>query len=70
MIPKNCYIDYRDFNNDEKLFDYLNNISIEEANKYLLNAHNYLNSKKVNRNLCEYFTAKILSEISNFQKNN
>lgn len=45
-IPKNCFIDFRDFKNYQKLLDYLNSISEDEYNNYIKNIENLLSDKK------------------------
>ena len=45
-VPKNCFIDKRDFNSYEELYDFIKNISDKEYIKYLDNIEDYLNSEK------------------------
>ena len=33
-VPENCFIDYRNFNNDQELIDFLENLSLDNANNY------------------------------------
>lgn len=46
FIPKNTFIDKRDFSNYEDLYLYLKNMSDSEYLKYLKNIENYLNSEQ------------------------
>jgi len=43
-IPKNCYIDYRNFKNNDEMLNHILNISESEYDTYLKNIKNYLNS--------------------------
>jgi len=43
-IPKNCFIDKRDYKTYEELYAFLNKMDDEEYMKYLINIENYLNS--------------------------
>lgn len=45
-IPKNCFIDFRDFKDYQKLLDYLNSISEDEYNGYIKNIENLLLDEK------------------------
>jgi len=52
-VPKNCFIDRRDFQTDEELYSYLKNMSEEEHAEYLQNIRIYLQSEK-----CQLFSLK------------
>lgn len=43
-IPKNCFIDARDFDNLEKLFEYMNTLSPQNAQEYISNGQEFLYS--------------------------
>lgn len=45
-IPKNCFIDYRDFENYEELLKYLNSISEDVYNEYIENIQKLLKNQK------------------------
>lgn len=45
-IPKECFIDKREFDSYEKLYKYMKNMSDEEYMNYLDNIENFLNSDK------------------------
>lgn len=62
-VPANCFIDYRNFNNDRQLIDFLENFTLNDANKYLYNAQKFLLSKDIKRNKCEFFAETIIDEI-------
>ncbi|MFI5343817.1 MAG: glycosyltransferase family 10 domain-containing protein [Chlamydiales bacterium] len=57
-IPKNCFIDRRDFVSDEDLYRFLKNMTKEEHEEYVNNINNYLSSEQVK-----------LFSIDNFVKN-
>lgn len=62
-VPENCFIDYRSFNNDQQLIDFLENFTLNDANKYLYNAQKFLLSKDIKKNKCEFFAETIIDEI-------
>ena len=45
-IPKRCYVDYRDFDTREDLYQFLKNMKKETYEQYLVNIRNFLNSKE------------------------
>lgn len=45
-IPKDCFIDFRDFNNYEKLLTFLNSIDENRYNRYIENIQKLLDNKK------------------------
>jgi alpha(1,3/1,4) fucosyltransferase len=44
-VPKTCFIDKRDFESYEKLYEYINNMSNEEYTEYIKNIRTYLKSE-------------------------
>lgn len=64
LIPKECFIDYRDFKSDKDLAVYLKSIDVNKANQYLKAAHNFLNSNQVLRYDCEFYTKTIVNLIN------
>ncbi|WP_318466391.1 glycosyltransferase family 10 domain-containing protein [Photobacterium leiognathi] len=56
-IPKECYIDFRDFNNYSELYDFIKNIDESTYNIYIESAREFLLSSKSNQ-----FKAKALSD--------
>lgn len=46
LIPKSCFIDFREFRSYIDLFDYINNITALEYTKYLKSIDDFLNSEK------------------------
>jgi len=46
FVPKNCFIDMRDFKNYEELRQYLKDLSAEEIEQYRQNGKNFLRSAK------------------------
>ena len=45
-IPKNCFIDRRDFSSNEQLYAFIKNMKKEEYESYLENIQNFLESEK------------------------
>lgn len=45
-IPKNCFIDYRDFTDNQSLFDFLKGMADKEYKRYLRNSGTLLKDKK------------------------
>ncbi len=45
-IPKNCFIDFRDFNNYEKLLEFLTSLDERAYNRYIKNIQKLLSDKK------------------------
>lgn len=45
-IPKSCFIDYRDFESDEKLYRFLVNMSSEQHQNYIRAIQDYLHSEQ------------------------
>lgn len=64
-IPEECFIDKRKFNNYEKLYEYMTNISEKEYLNYLYAIENYLNSSKADEFRAEYFANTIVETILN-----
>jgi alpha(1,3/1,4) fucosyltransferase len=64
-IPKECFIDKREFDSYEKLYEFITNISDEEYLKYLDAIENYLNSSKADEFRAEYFANTIVETILN-----
>lgn len=64
-IPKECFIDKREFDSYEKLCEYITNISDEEYLKYLNGIENYLNSSQADQFRAEYFANTIVETILN-----
>ncbi len=59
-IPKECYIDKRDFKNYYHLVKYLKNMSEEEYNNRILAIENYLNSKMYLKNFSSEASANVI----------
>ncbi len=64
-IPKECFIDKRDFASYEGLYEYITNISVETYQEYLNNIEIYLNGEKVNEFKAEFFANTIVNTILN-----
>lgn len=63
-IPKECFIDKREFDTYEKLYKYIKYMSDEEHIGYLDNIENFLNSDKAYQFSSECFSKKIISLIN------
>lgn len=59
-IPKNCFIDKRDFNTYEELYDFLTNFTEDDYNSYIKNIEEYLHSDKYKNLFSSQASAKIL----------
>lgn len=57
-IPKECFIDYRDFKNDEELYQYIKTMSVETYETYVNAIRDYLESEQ-----SHLFSAKHFNEI-------
>jgi len=62
-VPKECFIDFRDFNSYEKLFNFIKNISDEEYVMYLNNIEKYLNSELAFQFTGKYFAKQLTATI-------
>ena len=62
-IPRSCFIDRRDFNSLEELYDFLKNMSAHEYENYLRNIQAYIVSKKAEVYDKPYFDNLLLQAI-------
>lgn len=62
-IPKDCFIDKREFESYEELYKYIKNISDEEYIKYLDNIEIFLNSEKAYKFSSECFAKTLIGTI-------
>lgn len=69
-IPKNCFIDFRDFKDFNELFNFIVNMSDKTFSKYLDNIEIYLNSNQSKQFTSEKFAETIFNTImeSNYSK--
>ena len=67
-IPKNAFIDYRDFKTIKNLNLFLESMNQNEYYDYLENIENYLKSKEVYQFTSEYFSESILNLVSDMFK--
>lgn len=65
-IPKNCYVDYRDFSNDEELYQHLKNMPKDIFEEYLTNIRIFLQSEKAQLFSPENFDKTFLEAILSF----
>jgi hypothetical protein len=61
-IPKRCFIDYRDFKNNEDLYRYITSMSKKRYCWYLKNIKKFLSSKRAHLFSVEYFE-KLLYKV-------
>jgi hypothetical protein len=64
-IPKNCYIDKRDFETYESMYENIVNMSEDEYSGYLENIEVYLNSEQSYEFTADYFSDTIAKSILN-----
>ncbi|RLA80155.1 MAG: hypothetical protein DRG78_11535 [Epsilonproteobacteria bacterium] len=69
-IPKDCFIDKRDFNSYEKLYEFMINMTDEDYLKYLVNIENYLNSDQSYPFSVDYYAKKIVDVTLKYTKEN
>ncbi len=62
-IPKECFIDFRDFMNFEKLYDYINRMPVTIHTNYVNSGKKFLGSNKFKKWLPDYFFKKILLKL-------
>ncbi|MFW2555404.1 glycosyltransferase family 10 domain-containing protein [Aliarcobacter butzleri] len=62
-IPKECFVDKREFDSYEKLYEFITNMAEEEYLKYLDAIENYLNSSQANEFRAEFFANTIVETI-------
>jgi len=62
-VPKSCFIDRRDFANDEELYQFLKNMTEEEYGQYLNNIKYFLESSEALLFSWEYFVHVFLDII-------
>ena len=66
IIPKNCYIDYRNFKNNEELTNFLENMSNKTYQNHIKSIKKYLTSNKFIEGFgIDSFTNTIIKEIRN-----
>lgn len=64
-IPKECFIDFRNFKNFEELNIFLNSLSEQEFDKYITAINNFLESNEFNKFSEITFAKKLLHAIQN-----
>ena len=68
-IPKECFIDKREYENYEDLYKYMLHMSNEEYINYLNAIENFLNSEKIKQFGSDYFAHTIISVVLNDNQN-
>lgn len=64
-IPKECFIDRKEFKSYEELYDFINNMNDEQYMEYLNSIEAFLNSDKIYPFSSEYFANTIVETILN-----
>lgn len=64
-VPRDCYIDKREFKTYEELYEYINNMSEEEYNRKIKNIEKYLKSESYSKFLGKKFSETIYDVIIN-----
>lgn len=64
-IPNECFIDQREFDSYEKLYEFITKMSEEEYLRYLNAIESYLNSSKADEFRAEYFANTIVNTVLN-----
>jgi hypothetical protein len=64
-IPKNCFIDFRDFKNYNDVFKYIKNISEKDYMNYLDNIELFLNSEQSTQFNSNEFAKIVVNSILN-----
>ena len=62
-IPRNCFIDRRDFNSHEELYSFIKNMTEKEYNEIQQNIEDYLFSKKADPYRAETFANTIIEQV-------
>ena len=62
-IPKNCFIDYRDFSNYDQIYNFITSMREEKYNEYITAISNFLKSEKVYPFSAECFVDTIITEV-------
>ena len=63
VISSSCFIDMRNFNTFEEMYDFLDNITELEFKEYLNNIKAFLNGSKFDQFSAKYFAGKVLKEL-------
>lgn len=66
LIPYHCFIDGRDYGDQDSLFQYLKNMTYDEFREYLVQAHVFLNSVEMDRFTVRNSIACILKPLITF----
>ena len=63
-IPKNCFIDKRNFNNYNELYQFIKQMPYARYNDYLKSIEDFLNSNKINIFKVDAYANKIVNNIN------
>lgn len=63
FVPKDCFIDFRDFDSYDKLYNYISNMNSEIYYKYVLNIEKFMLSEDYNKFSTEYFSRTIYDSL-------
>lgn len=67
-IPKNCFIDVRDFDSLEEVFEFMNSLSSEKAQEYIQNGRNFLNSPEGKKYSFKFYVEFLFNLIQTEEK--
>lgn len=67
-VPKECFIDRRQFASDRDLYEKIRAMEKEEYETYLLAIENFLKSPEAHLFSIEHFIGQVLAEIENLEK--
>lgn len=67
-IPKNCFIDVRDFSNIEEVFEFMNSLSNEKAQEYIQNGRSFLNSAEGKKYSFKFYAKFLFNLIQTEEK--
>lgn len=63
LIPEDCFIDRRNFNSNEELYNYMKNMTLADYNGYIDRIIKFINSEKIYPFSAEYFVETIIREL-------
>lgn len=67
LVPGNCFIDLRKFENENEVLVFLKNISVNKYRQYLINIRNFINSDKFYHFTADKTVKKFINEIKKFE---
>lgn len=70
IVPKECFIDFRDFDSYEKLYNYIKNMSDEEYLKYINAINSFLQSKEAYKYTIDNWIDIVKDAVFRLEKKN